>query len=181
MKISVALKARCDLGSDLIFPGGQQLPRGIEGGSWLKCLCCVPLPVSAQRRRSRLSQRKVWRNSRRKQRKLQRRLRNRPNWSVFFSSGLLFHIRHPLLQLLDFNVRFFWALWVYKGCLPTVRERLYCLSIPVILILFMSTQTKCYVLLHWMHGMSCRCSKKLPSKRNILNVICRAYYQFSQI
>lgn len=54
----------------------------IDGGSWLRCLCYVPLPVSVRQRRSRLSQRKAWRNSRKKRRKLQRRLRNRPNWSV---------------------------------------------------------------------------------------------------
>lgn len=71
----------------------------IEGGSWPRCLCYVPLPVSVRQRRSRLSQRKVWRNSRRKRRKLQRRLRNRPNWSVgcFFVSFFLIHIRRPLL------------------------------------------------------------------------------------
>lgn len=61
----------------------------------------MPFPVSARRRRSRLSQRKVWRNSKRKRRKLQRRLRNRPNWSVgcclFFFLFFLIHIRPPLL------------------------------------------------------------------------------------
>lgn len=72
----------------------------IEGGSGLKCLCCVPLPVSGRRRRgSRVRQRKAWRNSRRKRRKLQRRLRNRPSWSVavfFFFCFVVWHPSPPL-------------------------------------------------------------------------------------
>lgn len=100
----------------------------IEGGSWLRCLCYVPLPVSVRQRRSRLSQRKVWRNSKRKRRKLQRRLRNRPNWSVGWVVFWFFlfdaHLSTPFNSCSGFNVQSCWALWVQEVPLPTVRERL---------------------------------------------------------
>lgn len=130
----------------------------------------MPLPVSGRRRRSsRLSQRKAWRNSRRKRRKLQRRPRSRPSWSVvlffvcFFFSGLLFHIRRPLLQLL---LRLWRALLqgiVGPGGLVSHRggKRIHCLSIPVILALFMSTQTKRYFPLHWVHDVLCSCMSSI--------------------
>lgn len=84
------------------------------GGRWLFCLRRVFLPVPVRRRRtSRLSQRKLWRNSRRKRRKLQRRLRNRPKWSVvvFFFSTVLWCFT-SLKQLWRAVMA---ALWAQRG------------------------------------------------------------------
>lgn len=98
-----------------------------SSGSWLRCLCCVFLPVSVrQRRSSRLSQRKPWRNSRRKQRKLQRRQRNRPSWSVLLFLFLLccFTSAAPSDSWQGGDVRVCWALWVQEGMLASGGARL---------------------------------------------------------
>lgn len=72
----------------------------------------------------------------------------------FCFSGLLFHIRRPLLQLVRLWRAFLLGI-VGSGGLFSRRggKSIHCLSIPVILALFMSTQTKCSFLLHKVHNI----------------------------
>lgn len=67
--------------------------------------------------------------------------------------ALLFHIRRPLIQLVRLWRGDLLGIVGPRGYVRQLGGKsIHCLSIPVILAVFMFTQTKCYFLLHWAHN-----------------------------